>query len=171
MIEKLIKHTDKVYKTDNFITKKECDKFIEMVSHLKLPDDADFENEYKPYWEYRLEDISNNPIIGKVSNYFKKHLDIQLIINQAQIQVWIPGSYSTIHTHDEDGFTKGREDTYWNSLLYLNDVDSGGEFFTEHGIEIKPKAGTLTLFDGKNIKHGINEVKNNNRYTIIFWWK
>ena len=34
---------------ENFITKQECKKFIKMVSHLKLPDDADFENEYKPY--------------------------------------------------------------------------------------------------------------------------
>ena len=32
---------------ENFISKQECKKFIKMVSHLKLPDDADFENEYK----------------------------------------------------------------------------------------------------------------------------
>ena len=109
---------------ENFISKQECKKFIKMVSHLKLPDDADFENEYKPYWEYRLKDITNNSIVGKVSNYFKKHLNHNLIINQAQIQVWIPGSYSILHTHDEDG--RGRKDTYWNSLIYLNDVDDGG---------------------------------------------
>ena len=74
---------------ENFITKQECKKFIKMVSHLKLPDDADFENEYKPYWEYRQIDITNNPIIGKVSNYFYKHLNRRLIIKQAQIQIWI----------------------------------------------------------------------------------
>ena len=72
---------------ENFITKQECKKFIKMVSHLKLPDDADFENEYKPYWEYRQIDITNNPIIGKVSNYFYKHLNRRLIIKQAQIQI------------------------------------------------------------------------------------
>jgi len=154
---------------ENFITKQECKKFIKMVSHLKLPDDADFENEYKPYWEYRLKDITNNSIVGKVSNYFNKHLNRNLIINQAQIQVWIPGSYSILHTHDEDN--RGRKDTYWNSLIYLNDVDDGGEFYTENGITIRPRAGTLTLFDGKNVKHGLKKVKNNNRYTIILWWK
>ena len=101
-------------------------------------------------------------------NYFKKYLNHNLIINKAQIQVWIPGSYSILHTHDEDG--RGRKDTYWNSLIYLNDVDDGGEFYTENGITIRPRAGTLTLFDGKNVKHGLKEVKNNNRYTIILWW-
>ena len=168
MIEELKSKTDLVYKTDNFITKKECDKFINMVSHLKLPDNADFENEYNPYWEYRVEDITNNPIVGKVSKFWRDNLKHNLIIHQAQIQIWIPGSYSILHTHDENN--RGRKDTYWNSMLYLNDVDDGGEFITEHGIEIKPKAGTLTLFDGRNIKHGLNEVKNNNRYTIILWW-
>ena len=114
-----------------------------MVSHLKLPDDADFENEYKPYWEYRQIDITNNPIIGKVSNYFYKHLNRRLIIKQAQIQIWIPSSYSILHTHDEDG--RGRKDTYWNSLIYLNDVDDGGEFYTENGITIRPRAGHINF--------------------------
>ena len=96
---------------------------------MKLPDDADFENEYKPYWEYRQIDITNNPIIGKVN--IDKHLNRRLIIKQAQIQIWIPGSYSRTYTHDEDG--RGRKDTYWNSLIYLNDVDDVGEFYNSSG--------------------------------------
>ena len=58
-----------------------------------------------------------------------------------------------------------------NSLIYLNDVDDGGEFYTENGITISGQGYTLTLFDGRNVKHGLKEVKNNNRYTIILWWK
>ena len=54
---------------ENFISKQECKKFIKMVSHLKLPDDADFENEYKPYWEYRLKDITNNLAFGKIIRF------------------------------------------------------------------------------------------------------
>ena len=36
---------------------------------------------------------------------------------------------------------------------------------------IQKTVRTLTLFDGRNVKHGLKEVKNNNRYTIILWWK
>jgi hypothetical protein len=54
--------------------------------------------------------------------------------------------------------------------LYLNDDFEGGEFYTEHGIVVKPNKGMLTFFDGKNIMHGVKDLKGNVRYNIIFWW-
>tara|TARA_R110000803_G_scaffold40505_1_gene87284 strand:- start:63 stop:575 length:513 start_codon:yes stop_codon:yes gene_type:complete len=168
MINELKSKSDKVYLTKKFLTPKQCDKFINMVKDLKLPVNANFKNEYRPYWEYRTKDITHNPIVKKIGKFWQKHLGYSLSVHQAQIQIWIPNSYSTLHTHDEKD--RGRENTHFNSLLYLNDVKEGGEFITENGIKIKPKTGTLTLFDGRNIKHGINKVKHYNRYTIIIWW-
>jgi len=45
----------------------------------------------------------------------------------------------------------------YNSLLYLNDNFSGGEFFTETGLTIKPIPGRLTFFDGSIVTHGVNK--------------
>ena len=39
------------------------------------------------------------------------------------------------------------------------------------GIFVKPKPGLLTFFDGKEVHHGVSQVKHKDRYTLIFWWK
>ncbi len=89
----------------------------------------------------------------------------------AQIQTWPTSSKSDLHVHGEKcDWDDGRENTGFNSLIYLNDDFEGGEFFTEN-IMIKPKTGTLTLFDGSTIYHGVKPILKGERYTIILWWK
>ena len=71
------------------------------------------------------------------------------------------------HIHTDEG----RKETKHNSLLYLNNNFLGGEFVTKSGILIRPKKGMLTLFDGQKVYHGVKRVKQNDRKTIIFWWR
>ena len=59
---------------------------------------------------------------------------------------------------------------FLNEALYLNDDFDGGDFYTKGNISLKPKPGLLTMFDGNNIEHGVKQVSNGDRYSIIFWW-
>ena len=59
----------------------------------------------------------------------------------------------------------------YNSLIYLNEKFKGGEFYTKNGINLKPKKGMLTFFNGQTVHHGVKKVFNNDRKTIIFWWR
>ena len=59
------------------------------------------------------------------------------------------------------------------TILYINEDYEGGEiFFEECGVTIKPKAGSLCLFDGeKKWKHGVKEVTKGIRYySPVFIW-
>jgi hypothetical protein len=102
---------------------------------------------------------------GKVKNFLEKSCNCKLNCDGAQIQLWPVNSFSELHIHN----CFGREGGDYNSLLYLNDDFDGGEFIT-NDLSIKPEQGMLTFFDGSKTYHGLREVKNKHRYTLIFWW-
>jgi predicted 2-oxoglutarate/Fe(II)-dependent dioxygenase YbiX len=53
------------------------------------------------------------------------------------------------------------------AIIYLNDDYSGGELtFPELQIQFKPKAGSLVVWAGSEM-HGVNEIQEGNRYTIV----
>ena len=122
-------------------------------------------------WDSRTKVIKEAEIIGSVQKYLENLLDIKLTCSEAQYQLWPEGSQSCLHKHGYDvNFISTRENTDFNSLIYLNDDYDGGEFITEHNFVLKPKVGDLTFFNGANVAHGVNPVLKSNRYTIIFWW-
>jgi Rps23 Pro-64 3,4-dihydroxylase Tpa1-like proline 4-hydroxylase len=140
----------------DFLNEKECKFWFEKSTKL---------NNYSS-WEERTVDITKTEIVKKVQDFFKNKLNLSLKIRQAQIQNWHEGSFSNLHVHN----VGDRENTKFNSLIYLNDDFKGGEFFTKNGIIIKPKKGLLTLFNGSKVYHGVNKVLNKDRITLIFWW-
>lgn len=56
----------------------------------------------------------------------------------------------------------------YSCYVYLNDDYDGGEiFFPEHGIQIKPTAGSVVMFpSGSHYMHGVKEIRKANRYTL-----
>jgi len=122
-------------------------------------------------WNERAVSLPNDDrVVETVKNLFKNY-NINLVIDNAQIQTWPTSSKSDLHVHGEKcDWDDGRENTGFNSMIYLNDDFEGGEFFTEN-IIIKPRTGTLTLFDGSVIHHGVKPILKGERYTIILWWK
>jgi predicted 2-oxoglutarate/Fe(II)-dependent dioxygenase YbiX len=53
-----------------------------------------------------------------------------------------------------------------NALLYLTDDYTGGEiFFPEVNMSIKPKAGSVVVFDA-DLMHGVNAVESGTRKTL-----
>ena len=151
------------YIEPNFITKSECDYFISLAAKPNIETRLKY-GEDNPLWPERLIDITNHQIVNRLSNRLKEVFNIDLQIEEAQIQNWIEGSESRPHTHIEWPQVK------YNSLIYLNNNFEGGEFYTPN-IKVRPEPGLLTFFDGSITEHGLSKVKNNDRFTLIFWWK
>lgn len=126
-------------------------------------------NEWYPTKNIRLP--VDDPIVDIVKSVLQSRLNIKLTCSDCEMQTWPIGSDSTLHKHDAPRAPLYAEGEDYNSLLYLNDNFGGGQFYTENGISIKPVKGRLTLFRGDRIRHGLNNVENNHRHTIIFWWK
>ena len=151
---------DKVYAYEKFLSPTECDRYYKKIK------DLGHHEEPQP-WDIRTKEITNDPIVKKVQSFIRGKLRLNLKINSCQLQNWHINSFSKLHIHSDEG----RKETKYNSLIYLNDNYLGGEFVTKGGIIIRPKKGMLTIFDGQKVYHGVKRVKNNDRKTIIFWWR
>tara|TARA_B100001939_G_scaffold335572_1_gene337723 strand:- start:601 stop:1083 length:483 start_codon:yes stop_codon:yes gene_type:complete len=159
-MEKLQKHTDEVWYLQNFLSEEECDKYFSILPKIG-PKDGFVD------WDLRTKDISNDPIVAKTKKYLNNFFKKNLSLDQAQLQNHNVNSSCELHTHG----SLGRENTEYNSLIYLNDDFHGGCFITKHGIKIKPQKGMLTFFNGATVTHGVEKVLLKDRKTIIFWWE
>ena len=149
----------RIYKFYNFLSKDECNEWIK-----KCPKFIDYS------WDNRTIDITNENfgiLIGnKVQKFLEEKFNIKTNLKKIQLQIWPINCTGELHVHHDINTPKLYD---FNSLIYLNDDFKGGEFFTKNK-KIKPKQGLLTFFNGNEIWHGVKTVKNNHRYTIIFWW-
>ena len=158
----------KVYIQNNFLNIEQIKNYTNKLT--PFPEEKRKECSFKnPMWELRTVDITHDPIVDLVKNFLNKRFDLDLKIQQAQIQNWVKDSYSPLHAHGWEWGNRG--DTRFNSLIYLNDNFTQGNFYTSMGIVVKPEPGLLTFFDGKKVHHGVSQVRNKDRYTLIFWWK
>ena len=155
---------DTVFVYENFLERSICQSYINKIFEKwnSFQDDKDrIDN-----WTKRTIDITNDPIVAKVGYFLEKQLSIRLTCSQAEIQIWPKNYGSALHKHD----SSGRENTDFNSMIYLNDNYGGGEFYTEKGVCYKPVTGALTFFNGAVNMHGVKKVLGSDRFTLIFWW-
>jgi hypothetical protein len=149
---------------DNFLTEAECRQWIEQSPIYNKPNPKGNED-----WLARNKNITHLPIVERVRQFHKEKDNLDLMIQEASLQVWASGTEAIPHVHNEQG---GRQGTGYNSIIYLNDDFEGGEFITPQlKSSISPIPGRLIIFDGSTVEHGIAPIKGNTRYTIIFWWK
>jgi len=97
---------------------------------------------------------------SKFQNYIS-NIDKDSFINYSRIVYWPKDSYQP--THLDFSYHA------WTSVLYLNDVNLGGELVVEDQT-IKPKKSMLVTFQGNAQTHSVNLVQEN-RYTISTWYK
>ena len=100
------KKTDLVFYQENFLTPEECNYYIKKSPKLGVG---------KFLWSQRTVDITNEPIVNKVKEFFKQKLNFTLDCIEATTQNWNVNSISDLHIHNE----RGREKTKYNSLIYL----------------------------------------------------
>lgn len=147
---------------DNVISKEECHPYIDTIAKT-----------YKERCDQGMDPISfstrlidiDDPITNKVKDYLEQRVNIKLEHRWTQLQMWPVDSFSIRHIHDDPR----AGDANYTSMLYLNNDFEGGVFFTDD-IQIRPVPGRLTLFNGREIWHGVSAIHDKPRYSIIFWW-
>ena len=146
---------DNINVYEHFLSPKGCKKYISMLPEKK-----------EGFLATKLL-ITDDPIVNGVKNFIKQRKELDLKIDTAEICNWHKGSESELHIHDD----RGRVNTKYNSIIYLNKSFTGGEFYTSDNQMIEPEVGMLIHFDGSKIWHGIKKILDNDRYSIIFFWK
>lgn len=87
---------------------------------------------------------------------------------------WYPGAFASDHYDNAeiDKTPNAWQDNKMVTIIYLNDNYEGGNLtFSEHGISISPKQGTMIAFDvGISNLHGVDKVISGERYTMLASW-
>ena len=103
----------------------------------------------------------------KIRNNILSHYP-NLIFNYDHIVKWPFGSSREYH-YDRDPLQHGQLRADWTSVCYLNEDYEGGKTMLEK-LNVKPRTGRISMFNSKNIRHGVERV-HGTRYTYIAWWQ
>lgn len=94
--------------------------------------------------------------------------------NTSHAQKWDVGGFASPHSDNSshDGTPTSFQINKYVGILYLNNNYEGGTlFFPDHGIEFKPPQYSFITFPGgaENI-HGVSEITQGTRYTMVSFW-
>lgn len=169
----------------NLVTPEEAERIINLVKDIEP-------------WEHPGDFLWSNRIINARTIYEKYDKEIGLLLYDIrnrvgkavkeayglkeaypdlfQVTRWFPGHEEKPHAddltnspHDYDSWAKYKE---FGTIVYLNSNYEGGRtYYPNQGIEIIPEVGKLAMHPGDpEHLHGVTEVKENMRYTLVSFW-
>ena len=148
--------TNKIVILDEVLSHYECEKLIESYLPTKR-----WHNTFPMLIRggYALE------IAKKIEQSINKFFDDKVKIDWCEVVRWPVGSDQPLHLDTSS------QETVLTSITYLNDNYFGGETYLENDIKMIPKVGRTVCFDGQYYKHGVSQVKTNDRFTLPIWYK
>ena len=184
-----------LYYINNFITPIDCQLLKGYIDQTAQPSTVHTPGEGDDK-RTRTESIrsSSSVLMDWKTNEFFKFID-RKIVNLMQLHPFIGegitgqkyeiGEFYRTHP---DYFIDSDLETYctwmgqrtWTTMLYLNDVEKGGETqFPNINIKMKPKEGTLIAWnnlniDGTNNENTLHEAlppESGKKYVITKWWR
>jgi len=147
---------DRIIIADNIISQVDCDYLIELYENN--PQD------HEPWLDYNKMPIQP-PENQRVRDIlFKVICEFSYVIEWCEI---VKRPSTSGHPKHFDGSS---DKTVFASITYLNEDFTGGETYIVNDIEVPPKIGRTLYFDGKCYEHGVNTVKDSDRYTLAIWY-
>lgn len=169
------------YVLEDFLSKEEVAALFDMVVAGSGPDP-------KPFFEGtgllekstldQGQHPNNDPdrilikVIDKVEDYYLTTHEMlgEFMFNRMYGITMLEGAELPSH-RDEDANPEGEFDGKKRShicSIILNDDYEGGELvFNDQGASLKPKAGSMVLFPGYYVSHGVNKVTKGTRRVIL----
>lgn len=169
---------------ENFIPKEEVQAFYEAIL-------ANCEIDAKP--KFRYLHIANglgdptpvqvewdpNSRLNQAVEYARDHFTSTykilgaLEFNRIFGNVMEPGAYLPSHRDEDanmDGVFDGKKRSFVAGIFTNDDYEGGELIFSDQGVELKPKAGTLVMFPGFYTNHGVNEILSGLRVNILIFF-
>ena len=182
-----------IYQYDQFLNDRECDELVTVANRITRKSSVSNPEGKTVFSEYRTSSTADmkctdNKIVGWIDILIAKALGIKENLGETlQIQKYCAGEYYKEH-HDYFNWNTDEHKTYtewmgqrtWTFMVYLNDVEEGGETYFKHlGLKIKPKKGTAIFWNNlnpigipnKNTMHEAFPPISENKYVITKWWR
>ena len=171
---KKIEHTKDIFEYENFLSEEECNFLIDGWNSQDDWELTCFYNAYVISGKKDIEDAFKQKIhqmYDRFKTIAEQSFNIKLKPLSQSAHKWTVGAYAADHADnaDLDGTPNGWAANKLVTILYLNDQYEGGYLtFRDHDLAIKPKIGTLMVFDvGINNIHAVTEVTSGVRYTML----
>jgi len=182
-----------IYKQEDFLSEAECDDLIDLMNQNLRPSTVSDETDSNRVSSYRT---STTADLHYFDNDFYLHLDKKIsefmglepfLGEVMQAKKYRPGQYFKEHWDFFDPLTKEYKiycewmgQRTWTTMIYLNDVEEGGETWFKHlKLTVKPKRGLLLAWNNlykngvPNFKtmHEAFPPKQGDKYVITKWWR
>jgi prolyl 4-hydroxylase len=130
----------------------------------------------------------NSPYLNQIDNKIASFMDLDAFTGEImQTQKYEPGQYYRAHTDyfhpltkEYKVYTEWMGQRTWTFMIYLNDVEEGGETHFKHlKLKLKPKAGTAVFWNNL-YRNGIPNPKtlheacppvSGDKYVITKWFR
>jgi prolyl 4-hydroxylase len=182
-----------IYKLDNFLTSEDCERLINISNKVLRPstistaEDASITSDYRTSMTADLNQNSSDYLLyidNKISSFMKLNPCLGEIL---QAQKYEPGQYYKEHcdyffplTKEFKTYTEWMGQRTWTLMVYLNNVEEGGETYFKHlKLKLKPKAGTAVFWNNL-YKNGVPNPKtmhealspvSGDKYVITKWFR
>ena len=187
------KYNTQIFALDNFLSDDECNHLMETIDKIQRPStvadpkDSNVINRHRTSQTADLH-TTTDPIITKVNYKLAELLDLDSNLGEAiQGQKYLPGQYYKAHTdffryHTKEYkvYTEWMGQRTWTTMIYLNDVEEGGEtYFKYLYLKVKPKRGTVVFWNnlfqnGRPNQKTLHEAlppTTETKYVITKWWR
>lgn len=182
-----------IYTFNNFLTKEECEELIEVAdkglrpSTVADPTDSSITSDYRTSKTADL-NYFNSPYLNYIDNKIATFMGLYHFSGETlQAQKYNPGQYYKEHcdyffplTKEYKTYTEWMGQRTWTLMVYLNDVEEGGETYFKHlKIKIKPEQGKAVFWNNL-FKNGIPNPKtmhealppvSGDKYVVTKWFR
>lgn len=183
----------KIYEYKNFLCPDECKALMQIAdkkvrrSCVANPKDEAITSDYRTSWTADLEWNKNN-FINQIDMKISRALHLYPFLGEMiQIQRYNPGQYYKEHcdyfhpmTKEYGVYTEWMGQRTWTFMVYLNDVEEGGETYFKHlNLKIKPERGKAVFWSNlypfglpnpKTMHEALPPVSGD-KYVITKWWR
>ncbi len=183
-----------IYSYKNFLTESECSTLIEYIddsareSTIANNDDSQITSDYRTSQTADL-DYFPSELIFDIDKKLENLIELDPFLGEGmQAQKYDPGQYYKEHwdffpPHDKNQYKVYCEwmgQRTWTTMMYLNDVEEGGETYFKHlNLKVKPERGLLLAWNNlyrngkpnyKTMHEALPPIKEQ-KYVITKWWR
>lgn len=170
---------------EGFLSPEECNKLLEVVlEHATEDPKPNFrglglvskEAIDTGYYPTHLDpDMLCVKIIDKVKEYYLSTYEMygDFVFSRLFGNVMEEGSVLSSHRDEDAGPTgefDGKKRSHVCSILLNDDYEGGELLFDDQGVQLKPKPGSLVLFPGYYVSHGVNEITKGSRVNLLVFF-
>jgi prolyl 4-hydroxylase len=182
-----------VYIKENFLSENECQALMEEIDQRLVPSTVSDSKDMGTVSEYRTSSSADlnrfdNELFSDLDIKITNFMDLDPFLGEAvQGQKYEKGQHFKEHWDFFDRwaphykcYCEWMGQRTWTTMIYLNDVEKGGETVFRHlKLKVKPKQGTLLTWNnlyknGRVNRKTLHEAlppESGEKYIVTKWWR